>query len=63
MLHMKNVLFLLGLLGLAVAGQARVLKQVHHDSDNYDFSSPGRGLKARSYCSTNSLFCKFVFGT
>jgi len=31
MLHMKNVLFLLGLLGLAVAGQARVLKQVHHD--------------------------------
>ena len=54
MLHMKNVLFLLGLLGLAVAGQARVLKQVHHDSDNYDFSSPGRGLKQARSCSSHS---------
>jgi len=53
---MKNVvLFLLGLLGLAVAGQARVLKQVHHDSDEYDFSSPGRVLKqVRSSCSSHS---------
>jgi len=51
---MKNLLFLLGLLGLAVAGQARVLKQVHHDSDNYDFSSPGRGLKQARSCSSHS---------
>jgi len=48
MLHMKGLLFLL--LGLAVTGQARVLKQVHHDSDDFgvDFSSPGRGLKSSS---------------